>query len=249
MKKNNELIKRRRKKLYLRRFIVFLIFAFAIIITLALKLDAFNVKQVNINGNEDISSEEIIKISKIQLGSNIFLINKKDLAKNIKMNPYVSEVYIKREIPDSLNVSITERTEAYYTQCDNGFLILDKDSNVLSENSKQPNYVNFTGINTENYEFGKALKIENSEKINIIKEFLLLSEGNDSGLEFSSIDVENINNLKLYINDMCIILGNKDNLDVKLSHGIQMIIEQELLDKKGYIDVSYEGVPVYYIEK
>ena len=46
----------------------------SLFVTLCLKLPYFNVKNIQINGNKNISQKDIILLSKISIGNNMFYI-------------------------------------------------------------------------------------------------------------------------------------------------------------------------------
>lgn len=57
----------------------------------------FNIKNINIDGNEKLSDNKIISLSGLEIDSNMFRINKSQVIKKIKENAYIEEVKISRK--------------------------------------------------------------------------------------------------------------------------------------------------------
>ena len=79
--------KKRRKKHYLLRFIV--IIAACIGLYFVLHLDFFTVNGIAVVGNDEISDEEIIELSELETGVNIFDVHPWFVQNRIKKNLYI----------------------------------------------------------------------------------------------------------------------------------------------------------------
>lgn len=64
---------------------------------------------INVNGVERLSKEEIIELSGIKEGENIYSFKAKDALVSIRSNPWVEEAAIDRDFPDVVNIDIKER--------------------------------------------------------------------------------------------------------------------------------------------
>lgn len=69
----------------------------------------FNVKTIKVIGNENVSSEDIIKMSDIKIYQNIFKLNLAKIQCLLKQNPLFDQVYVKRHIPDTIEICVKER--------------------------------------------------------------------------------------------------------------------------------------------
>ena len=69
----------------------------------------FKADHVKVAGAEHYTEAEVIEASGVKMGSNLYLINKYDVAENINQNlSYVESVRIHRELPDTLCIDIVE---------------------------------------------------------------------------------------------------------------------------------------------
>lgn len=96
----------------------------AIVAALAL---FFKINTVTVSGNSRYTQHEILTVSGINTGDNLFLLNKYDTARQIYQKlPYVTAVRINRELPDTLVIDVTEcRSAAAVVQDGSAWLISD----------------------------------------------------------------------------------------------------------------------------
>ncbi|GMR04956.1 MAG: FtsQ-type POTRA domain-containing protein [Thermodesulfobacteriota bacterium] len=75
----------------------------------ALKTPYLTLRTVNVTGNERVTAEEVITLSGVHEGKNIFSFSIAEAKKGVKKNPWVDEVRLKRRLPDTLSFEIKER--------------------------------------------------------------------------------------------------------------------------------------------
>ena len=63
------------------------------------------------------------------------------------------------------------------------------------------------------------------------------------------VDVSNVLDIKVYSGKMCIKFGTTEDLKNKFNKAINIISQPEYKDAKGYVDVSFKGNPVVFIEE
>lgn len=69
----------------------------------------FTVKKIMVQGQFELSEKEIIQISGIKRGENMFDLNLVEGIKNLVNEPYIYNVYIFRQFPDRINIHVIER--------------------------------------------------------------------------------------------------------------------------------------------
>lgn len=250
-KTENELILRRRKRKRIKKILMLFILLLSICITLCLKHPYFNIKNIEVSGNRNISSKEIVDLSRLFKGNNIFYINVRNGENNILSNPYISEVQIKRKLPATVQISIKEREALFYNTKDNKYFIVDKNGVVLQKKDdiKGMHLVKLDGFDYDKSEIGKVLKNDDKSKIDIVTNLgdIILNSKNTIGITY--IDLSSTIDIKIYFGDMCVKLGRSDNLDKKVNEALNIINSKGLKGAKGYIDVSFDGNPVFFIQK
>ncbi|AKN33986.1 cell division protein FtsQ [Clostridium carboxidivorans P7] len=250
-KTENELILRRRKRKRIKKILMLFILLLSICITLCLKHPYFNIKNIEVSGNRNISSKEIVDLSRLFKGNNIFYINVRNGENNILSNPYISEVQIKRKLPATVQINIKEREALFYNAKDNKYFIVDKNGVVLQKKDdiKGMHLVKLDGFDYDKSEIGKVLKNDDKSKIDIVTNLgnIILNSKNTIGVTY--IDLNSTIDIKIYFGDMCVKLGRSDNLDKKVNEALNIINSKGLKGAKGYIDVSFDGNPVFFIQK
>ena len=71
----------------------------------------FRVDTIQVTGNDRYTEAEVIQASGIQLGDNLFLLNKYEAARGIaEQLPYIDieDIWIRRELPDTLLIDVAE---------------------------------------------------------------------------------------------------------------------------------------------
>lgn len=247
----NQLIETRRKKKLLKKSFIFIVLLVSILITLCLKLPYFNIKEIVILNNKNVAKEEIIGLSNLYKGNNIFYINLRSSQRNILTNSYILDAAIKRKLPNIIEISVKERNAMFYNKKDNKFLVIDKNGIVLEEkeNINNMKLIRLEGFDFENAQVGKTVPTDDNRKIKIITSITELVNNSNLDMQMTIADVSDITNIKVYYNNMCIKLGTDDDLHNKLNKAINIIIKNDFKNSKGYVDVSFNGNPVFFTEK
>lgn len=248
--KNEFIIKRRRKK-FMKKLVLSLLFLIGVLMTLLLKHPYFNIKDINVKNNKNISISNVIETSKISKGNNIFYIDLDSAKKNLLKNPYILEAQIKRKLPSTLVVTIKEREAVFYGNKGNKYFVLDRNGAVLEERQDINNMklVKLQGFDESKSKLGQPIVVDDERKIETARELSALLGSKKDNYGISIVDIGDITNIKVYYNNICIKLGNNQSLDVKLNKAFNIVFQkEELKGKKGYIDVSFEGNPVVFIE-
>lgn len=124
--------RRRRNKRYRRsrltvplRILSFLLICGAIAAALIL---FFKVQTVVVDGNERYTDQEVLDVAQIQIGENMFLLNKYAISGQITSElPYIQSVQIRRGLPDTIYIRVEECTPvAAVVQGDEAWLVSRK---------------------------------------------------------------------------------------------------------------------------
>lgn len=251
IKMKTEANRKKVKRKNIIKILMFFIILISVLITLCLKLSYFNVKKIEVTGNKNVTKEEIIKLSKISQGNNIFYINLKESRTNLLKNTNIMDVHIKRIFPSKIVITVKERDAVFYIQKDSKYLIIDKDGIVIEEKDNIDNLklVGLEGIEAKEALAGAKIPVEDKRVIQLIGKITELYNNNISKYSITSANVSNLLDINLYYGNICVKIGTADGFEKKLNKALNVIDTQGLSDKKGYVDVSYEGNPVFHIEK
>ena len=186
----------------------------------ALLSPMFNIKTINVVGNSKISSDEIISLSKIELEKNMFQHSKKEIIKNIKENAYIEDVQVKRKIPDTIEVTITERKATFKFQIANAYAIINNQGYILEVSDKTDDLPIIVGIETpqENIQTGNRLCEDDLKKLGDVLKIMESANSNDVANLITKIDITDHNNYKLILQkkNKTVHLGDTSNLSTKM---------------------------------
>ena len=90
--------------------------------------------------------------------------------------------------------------------------------------------------------------IKDERILNILTIFSKIAEVNPTNFNIDSIDLADLMNIKVYIGEVEGRLGNDENLPDKMNKLMHIIEDPSIELKKGYVDVGFEGSPIYYSE-
>lgn len=87
-----------------------LLCAFAVVVALTMGATVFfQVETVVVSGNSRYTQEEVIQATGVQIGDNLFRMNKYQIAKQVLQSlPYVEEVMIRRSLPSTILITVSE---------------------------------------------------------------------------------------------------------------------------------------------
>lgn len=247
----NEFIRKRRKRRKRNRIICSMILLIVILATISVKLPYFKIQNVNVYNNKIISASQIVKASGVQKNSNIFYINISNIKNNVLANPYILNVEVHRKFPNSVNIYVNERKAVFYAKASSKYAIIDKNGIVLEirDNINNMNLIKLVGLTTASFKIGVVVPLDDKEKLNTINTITDIVTNNAACKDIKILDITSNVDIILYYNDMEIKLGTNDDLLKKLNRGINIINGEKLTSLKGYVDVSFTGNPVYYIDK
>lgn len=249
LKTNKLILKSKRRKL-IRRVILYTIIIVAGGIIFATKSDFFLIKKVTILGNPIMSGEDVKNRTENILGQNIFFINKNNIIKEAKKNPYVDNVEITKTFPKQVNIKISEKQGTFYVEKDGYNYIFDAQSNLLekTDNIDNRSLVKITGIDLKNVELGNKT-LDDARILKVLDIFYQIIKKNPTNYNIDDINLSDFMNIKVYIGKIEGRLGNDENIPDKMNKLLHIIQSPDLGITKGYVDVGFDGAPVYYKEE
>ena len=220
--------KRKKKQKAIKWILILALLIVAILCAMFSPL--FNIKKIEVQGNEIISKNEIISLSQIQLEENTFKLNKSQIKKQIKENAYIQSVIIVRNLPSEIVIKVEERKPAYLLEYAGSYIVIDKQGYMLEIKNEKMNLPVIQGAvtSTEEFKVGNRLCTEDLEKLAEILRIVEIAQVNDIYTIITGIDIENAENIKLIFEseDKVAYLGDSSNMNTKILM-IKAIIEKE----------------------
>ena len=237
-KKKRKLNKKRKYFRIFTRFFIFFSLIFLIIFALK-NSNLFNIKNVTIEGNKNISRATIKKVSDLKIGNKYFLISKRERLKRIKSLPYIKEAKISHSILGNVKVNVTERTP-YYQMYSNGYLLIDEEFRILQNSKKKyDNLVNLTGFNIDNLKAGNYIlsNAEDQEK----RDLLIELKKDDYSLHGNIREIELMDSIATFttVDGIKVEFGSYSNSSYKLKM-LSLILDDIKKTNKNAVIIQME---------
>ncbi len=130
-----EYAKRRQRRLFVRRIISASILGIIVLaaasLCFLLMAPTFNIQNVVCEGNDNISSEALIKTAAVQTGKNIFLTGLGEAKDNVEDMEFVVDAEIKRSLPNTVRIIVTEEQPSAYFSVGSQLVLTDLSGSVI----------------------------------------------------------------------------------------------------------------------
>ncbi len=93
--------------------------------------DFFLMTHIRVHGNSMMSEAEIVTLSQLQVGTNLFACDITSATERVAQHPVVKKVLLHREPPETLVISIEERHPVGLLNTPNGLMGLDDSGNIF----------------------------------------------------------------------------------------------------------------------
>lgn len=218
--------KKRRKKHYLLRFLVLIALIAGAYVFLTSPV--FSIDQITIEGNTLMSDDDIIKLSGVKVGDNMFERTGHKVKKALTENKYIADVKVSRELPNIYKIKITERQPVIAVSYNGKYIILDEEGYAVDEADSTMHATLVTGIKINKYELGEVPKFDDSANFKEAGE--LIKAVNDSGMFFKKVELGSSMTVKGYVTDTMVCSGQSSDIISQLEE-IKAVLYD--LDQKG----------------
>lgn len=244
------------------KFLLRLATVAAVVLALVLGLSIFfKVETITVSGMEKYTAWDVREASGIEDGENLLTLSKTKISGNIIANlPYVATVQVGIELPNTVNIQITEIEMVYAIQAkDETWWLINADGRVIESinTSEAEDYTRILGIlveppqvgdaavavepevDEETAEFTAPVVTLGRDYLEVAKTIMQYLEGNGIIGQIATIDVSDLGNIELwYGKRFQILLGDSSGLDYKIS-AVRQAIDQTSDYQTGILDASF----------
>lgn len=189
----------------------------------------FNIKKIEIVGNNKLTKDEAISLSQIEIEENTFKLSKNKIEKNIKQNAYVESVKIKRNLPSTILIEIEERVPTYMITFANAYAYINNQGYFVEISKEKLELPIITEYATkeEDIQLGERLCTEDLQKLDDILQIMKAAESNEIANIVTKINISDKQDyvLELKSEKKTVHVGDTSNLSTKMLY-IKEIIEQ-----------------------
>ena len=218
--------KLRQRRIRRRRILIgtIVLFICALITGIVLSLTVlFPVSVVNASGSKIYTPEQIVEASELGKKDNIFTFSSAKLEERLQSKlPYVEKIKIKRRLPDTVNISVSDAKEFACFPIDGEYFTVSRSKRVLNKYAECPEGLFIVRTDNAICVPGEELKFSNiktEKNIYTIIEELLKHE-----ININEVDITNPLSLTVKVENRFIVdFGTSGSLEKKIAHLSGMI--------------------------
>ena len=240
---------KKKSKLKIIKWTILLVLVLTSIVLFAMS-SVFNIKEIVVVNNSKISSQEIINLSTLTTGVNMFKITNNVIKDGIKTNAYVEEVVVRKNLNGKVTLDIKERVPTYMLKFANTYVYINNQGYMLEITETPLELPVITGFTTINEEIksGNRLNIEDLQKLDDVIKIIEKSKNSPLANIITEIDIADSTDYKLAITseEKTIKMGEMTNINVKLQMAGKVIEAEK--GKKGVIYFQEDGQKAIFKE-
>lgn len=233
-RKKQNMMKRRRKIRIKRRFMIFMfLLVCAVIILTVFKAPFFDIKEIACEGQGDMAIEEIVKVSGLNEGENIFSAGVKEAEQNLKNHPEIDDATVQRSFPNKIKIGLKRAVPAAYAKIGTKVLIIDKKGAIIrvandADETAVEGLAEIQGVQIVNEDAGKVISANDDVRATELYSFMEFLDKSEMLQKITLIDFSDLSDIKMEYEDrLQIVIGDKNNMDYKIKF-INKIINERL---------------------
>lgn len=244
--------------------IIILMGIIGVVIAFIFLSNIINIKNIEISIEEqkaetsNLNAQEIQSLSGLVIGDNLFGKTKTEIINNIKVNPYVENVEVKRILNGTVNIKVTERKISYMVNYAGAYIYIDNQGYVLELNSEQKKVPILLGTTTDftslavgdSEEKVTRLNDKDLNKLSMVNSIMECCTNNEIAQLISKIDIKDSKNYTLYLESesKTVYLGDCKDLNTRILYVKEIIENEKGKSGKIYANVDLNSRYFYFSE-
>ncbi|HEX3044075.1 MAG TPA: FtsQ-type POTRA domain-containing protein, partial [Bacillota bacterium] len=199
--------------------------------------ELFSIKEVSVEGNQDLSQEDVLFLTKLNKGKMIFQVNTKKVSQNLLRNPQIASAKVMIHLPNRVFIEITERRASCLLLYQENLLVVGEDGIVIrvKDENEPIKLPVVTGIQLSRVQCGERIT---SPEFKTVMEIIMFA--GDGLREFlSEIDLTNYRlllDLPNWRRSLRVELGDGENIEEKIALNLRSILSNTSPDSLSQID-------------
>ena len=228
----------KRKKQYFFLNIIVLILVLACLYLVGTS-SIFDVKEFVIEGDRHFTTAQIIDMSGVQKGENIFTVRVSNAEERLEQDPYIKSAEVKWDLPDTITITLEERTEDILIESGEDVFVLNFDGTILLADGAGRMMPRIVGLTPKDPKEGKPLSVNEADLLKPCLDFFKVMNMHE--LPVMRLDVSNFVP-RAYILDTLYIEGALKDIETNVVE-LKTVLADLLLKEisRGKISVSGTG--------
>ena len=236
--KQKEMEKKKRKRRKVTLIFIMIIFVVGGICAYLLMSPSFNIQEISIKGNKNLTNQKILALAEINRGDNLFSKIGIVTKVRLKQNGYIEDAKINKIYPNKIEIEIVERQRNFQIKTESeGYVYIDEQGYILEYGVDKLEIPTIIGLDVKQADVGTKYRLDEKdlnkmenilqireqcknieivEKItqyNVEKEYIVSLE--NEGITINLGDCTNLKNRMYYVNGILKTeAGNKGTIYV-----------------------------------
>ena len=235
------------REIFLRRLLPALL---ALVFVVGFVLYFFRLQHLTFDNLRSYDAEEVFRALDIRRNQFIFTIRDGAIERKLRTQfPYIEDVRVEYELPDTVHLVFTEDSARFYTQVYDEFFVISQSMRVLARyDSKDelPEGMRMIQLPAVSHAVvGHPLRFFDTSYMTFLKSFLNVIEEAEIYRGIASMDLSNRFEIVLnYEERLSIELGSDDNLETRLLF-VKSTIDELKKDDRGIIHIIDNKQAIY----
>ncbi|MBQ3099803.1 MAG: FtsQ-type POTRA domain-containing protein [Clostridia bacterium] len=230
---------------------VLLVFLCVVFFVLTLGI-FFRISEISVTGNDVYNDQDIIEMSGIEYGTNIYLLDTAKVSDTLKREfPYIKRIKLERDIPQKIILNLECDTAVYYVEICGEYFAVSRDLRVLERTNeletltgKYPEIKRLLTSDVEEAIVGRTMLFTRANYYEAVTSFLALLEASECFEGLTTVDVSDRFSINLIHNHRIkASIGDPTDAELKLRFLYEVL--KDLGDQSATVDV--ENVEMAYV--
>lgn len=237
-------------KMKRRAKVIFSLILIMIITIILCSSPIFYIKNIVVEGNEHLSDDKIISLSGLQLYTNIFKFNKKEVKENIKENAYIEKIELKNKYPSTVEITVEERVAKYMLQFADSYVYINNQGYMLEISNEKLDIPILIGFTTDlsNIKAGNRINVEDLKKMDIVIKIFEAAKSNGLGELITKIDISNEKNYTIILESegKTVYLGDCSDLNTRILYLKSILEASEGKTGEIFLNIDLNSQNAYF---
>jgi ftsQ-type superfamily POTRA domain protein len=237
-----------KKKITISFFGILIIFIISVLFYLF--SGRYSVNKITVLGQTNLTKDKILELAKIDMNKNIYIMNTKNIEKNLTANNYIQSATVRRKFPQEITISIVERIPVASIPVTSGYVIIDENATAISivQDEKSVKKPIISGISISNIKLKDTIPVKDKDTLENILKIVHLISSLDLLNNISYIDLKNYDDISMTTNTGILVrFGNTNDMQYKVKVLNKILINLSTKGKtSGTIDMRFDTDPIYY---
>ena len=226
----------------------------ALVFFVLMNLDICKIQNIELVNAGVVTLEQVKELADFEQYNNLFSLNTIKIEEDIKKNAYVEDVKVSRKFPNTVKITIKERTPRYMLQVADSYVYINNQGYMLDISVNRIEGIPIIlGFKTDlsNAQPGNRLDLEDLKQMDQIIKIVETANINDIGSYITKIDVSDDRKYILVLEGerKTVYLGDCSNLNTRMLYLSGILTQTKNLAGEIFLNMDLNTEDAYFREQ